>query len=62
MSSLYDVHEMNAHRAGLLCLYIRIIQLENRWQDLDEIWYGQYVFGKHPKIVLFNFIQAVLPT
>jgi hypothetical protein len=25
------------------CLSARMIQLENRWTGLDEIWYGRYV-------------------
>jgi hypothetical protein len=31
-----------------------MIQLENRWPDLDEIWYGLYAIGDYPKIVLFK--------
>jgi hypothetical protein len=38
MHSLHDVHEVNAYRAVHVCLSICIIQLENRWTDLDEIW------------------------
>jgi hypothetical protein len=33
-----------------------MIQLENRWTDLDEIWYGPYAIGEYPKIALFNFL------
>jgi hypothetical protein len=25
-----------------VCTSVRIIQLDNRWADLDEIWYGRY--------------------
>jgi hypothetical protein len=52
MRSLHDVHEMNAHRSGHLS--VRMIQLENRWTDLDEIWYGRYATGDYLKIVLLN--------
>jgi hypothetical protein len=38
-----------------------MIQLDNRWTDLDEIWYGRYAIGDDPKIN-FNFIQQVIPT
>jgi hypothetical protein len=34
-----------------------MIQFENRWTDLDEIWYGLYAIGDYPKIVLLNFLQ-----
>jgi hypothetical protein len=50
MRSLHDVHQMNAYMADHVCLSVRMIQLENRWTDLDEIWYGRYA-------ILFNFIQ-----
>jgi hypothetical protein len=39
-----------------------MIQLENRLTDLDEIWYERYAIGEYPKIVLFNFLQSVIPT
>jgi hypothetical protein len=38
MRSLHDVHEMNA---GHVHLSIRMIELENRWTDLDGIWCGR---------------------
>jgi hypothetical protein len=38
MRSLRDVHEMKAHTAGHVCLSVRMIQLDNRWTDLDKIW------------------------
>jgi len=41
---------------------IRMIQLENRWTDFDEIRYGCYVTGVCPKIVLINVLQSVIPT
>jgi hypothetical protein len=39
-----------------------MIQVENRWTDLVEIWYGRYARGVYPIIVLFSFIQIVIPT
>jgi hypothetical protein len=57
MHSLHDLHEVKAYRAGHVCLFVCMIQLENRWMDLDEIWYGHYAIGDYPKIVLFNFLQ-----
>jgi hypothetical protein len=60
--SLHDVHEMKAYWAGHVCLSVRMIQLENRWMDLDEILYGRYAIGYYPTIVLFDFLQSVIPT
>jgi hypothetical protein len=48
MHSLQDVHEMNAYRAGHVDLSVHMIQLENCWMDLDEIWYGSYTIGDYP--------------
>jgi hypothetical protein len=59
MCSLHNVHEMNTYMAGHACLSICMIQLENRWMDLEEIWYGHYAIGDYPKIVLYNFLQSV---
>jgi hypothetical protein len=42
MRSLLDVLAINAYRADQVCLYVRIIQLENRWTDLDYILCGHY--------------------
>jgi hypothetical protein len=36
------------YRAG----NVHIIQLENCWMDLYEIWYGYYAIGDYPKIFL----------
>jgi hypothetical protein len=55
MHSLHDVHEMNAYRAGHVCLSVRMIQLENHWTDLDEIWYGRYAIGDTLKSYLSIF-------
>jgi hypothetical protein len=55
MSSLHDAHEINVYRTVHVCLSVRMIQLENWWTDLDAIWYGRYVTGDYPKIVLFKF-------
>jgi hypothetical protein len=52
MRSLHDVHGKNAYRAGHVCLSVHMIQLENHWMDLDEIWYGHYAIGVYPEIVL----------
>jgi hypothetical protein len=38
---------MNAYRVGHVCLHVRMILLENRWTDLDEIWYGRYANGDY---------------
>jgi hypothetical protein len=35
-----------------------MIQLENRWTDLDEIWYGRYTTEDHPKIASYNLLQS----
>jgi hypothetical protein len=63
--SLHYVHEIIAYRANHVCLSLRLsvrmIQLENRWTDLDDIWYGSYAIGIYPKIVLFNFLQSAIP-
>jgi hypothetical protein len=32
-----------------------MIQIENRWTDLDNIWYGRNAIGYYPKIVLYNY-------
>jgi hypothetical protein len=45
MRSLHNVYNMNAYRAGHVCLSVRMIQQENRWTDLDEIWYGRCAIG-----------------
>jgi hypothetical protein len=45
-----------------VCLSVRMIQLENRWMDLDEILSGHYAIGDYRKIVLVNFLQLVIPT
>jgi hypothetical protein len=56
--SLHNVHEMNAYRAGQVCVSVHMIQQT----DLDEIWYGRYAIGEYPKILLLNFLQSVIPT
>jgi hypothetical protein len=63
MHFLHDVHEMNACRSAMsVCPCIRMsvlmIQLQNHWTDLDEIWYGLYIIGVYPKIVVLNFLQS----
>jgi hypothetical protein len=62
MCSLHDVHELNSRRADRVCPSVRMIQLENRWTDLDEIYYGRCAIRVYPKIVLLiNFLQLVIP-
>jgi hypothetical protein len=29
--------------------------------DFDEIWCGYYTIGGYPKLILFNFLQSVIP-
>jgi hypothetical protein len=37
MLYLHEVHEMNAYRAGSVCLSVGTC-----WTDLTDIWYGRY--------------------
>jgi hypothetical protein len=39
---LHDVHKMKAVWSDRvsICPSVRVFQLENRWADFDEIWYG----------------------
>jgi hypothetical protein len=43
-----------------VCLSICMIQLENHWMDLDEIWYRGCASGDYPKIIHFNFLPSVI--
>jgi hypothetical protein len=43
-------------------LSVRMIQLENRWTNLDEIWCGGYAIGINQKILFFSFLHSVMPT
>jgi hypothetical protein len=56
MRSLHDVHQMSAYGADHIFLSVRllfrVIELENLWTDLDEIWYGHNVIGGYQKLVL----------
>lgn len=51
MPSLQDGHEIKAQRAGHVSVYlsvhpsVHIIEIQNRWADMDEIWYGIYAIG-----------------
>jgi hypothetical protein len=45
----------NEHIWGSPSLSVHMIQFENHWTDLDEIWYGHYAIEGYPKLVLFNF-------
>jgi hypothetical protein len=60
--SLHDVHKANEYRARHVSLSVRMIKLENRWTDLDVIWYGLYATGEYPKILFLNFLQSLIPT
>jgi hypothetical protein len=57
--SLQQVHEVNDY--GASCLSIHMIQLKNCWTDLDRIWYGRCAILVYPKIVIFDFLQSVIP-
>jgi hypothetical protein len=39
-----------------VCPSVRMIQLDNRWTDLDEILYGHYATEVYPKIVLAKYL------
>jgi hypothetical protein len=41
-------------------LSVCMFQLENRWADFYEIWYGRYATADYPKFVLFNLLQLVI--
>jgi hypothetical protein len=62
MRSMHYVHKINLYMAGYICLSVHMIQLDNRWTDLDEIWYGRYTIGIYPKIVLFNLLHSIILT
>jgi hypothetical protein len=61
MRSSHDLHEMNISRTSHVCLSVRMIQLENRRQDLEKILYGRYAVAIYPKIILFNLTKSVVP-
>jgi hypothetical protein len=52
----------NECQKGWSCLSVCMIQIENCWTDLDEIWYGRRAIGDYPEVVLLNFIQSIIPT
>jgi hypothetical protein len=63
MRSLDDVHGMNAYKTIMsVCLSVRMIQLKERWTDLDEIRHWHNAIGIHHKIVILIFLQSVIPT
>jgi hypothetical protein len=37
-------------RPTSVCLFVGMIELENRGTDVDEIWYGLYAIGAYSKI------------
>jgi hypothetical protein len=58
--SLLSVHEMAAIGGSYVCLSAHMFRLQNRWMDLDEIWYGRYAIRGYPKILLFYFLHSVV--
>jgi hypothetical protein len=46
MRYLHDVHKISTYKS-ILSVYqsVHMIQLENSWTDLDEIWHGRYAIG-----------------
>jgi hypothetical protein len=44
--SLRSEYKMNAVK--WLIVYVRTFQLENRWEDFDQIWYRHCAGGGHP--------------
>jgi hypothetical protein len=59
---LFALCAWNERIKGWPCLSVHIIQLVNRWTDLDEIWHRRYTSDVHPKIMRFNFLRSVIPT
>lgn len=61
------MHEVISHLLHVLCtlctkwtltglvMFVFVIQPENHWTDLYEIWCWSYVIGNYPKIVLFIY-------
>jgi hypothetical protein len=62
MQLLYLICTMCVKWQGYVYLSVRMFQFENRWTDFDEIWYGRYANRGYPKIVLFKFLQYIIPT
>jgi hypothetical protein len=58
--SFHDVHKMNAYRAGHASLSVCVIQLDSRYTDSKEIWYGRHAIGNYSKTVIYNFLQSVI--
>jgi hypothetical protein len=52
---------MKAYGADSLRQSIHMIQLENRWMKVDDIWYACYATRVYPKIALFSFLQLGIP-
>jgi hypothetical protein len=42
------------------CLSVRMFQLDNRWMDSDENWYGYCATEGCHKLVRFNFLQPLI--
>jgi hypothetical protein len=50
---------VNSYGADRVCQCVRV-QLENRWTDMDEIWYELCVIGDQRKLLPFNIMEMVL--
>jgi hypothetical protein len=57
---------MNAYRPCSVSLSVQLsvcmIQRKNFWTDFDKTSYARYAIVAYPKIVLFDFLQFVIPT
>jgi hypothetical protein len=51
----------NERIQGRPCPSVCMTQLETQWIDFD-IWYGHYTTGGYAKLVIFNFLQWLVPT
>jgi hypothetical protein len=48
--------------AEILLPYVGILRTNVLPELTSEIWYGRYAIGGCSKLVLFNFLQSVIPT
>jgi hypothetical protein len=60
MCSLHNIQEKNAYRTVHVCVHM--FQLENLWEDFDDILNACYTTESHPKCVLLQFLQQVTTT
>jgi hypothetical protein len=56
MCSFQDVHEMNAYRAGCICLSTFF-----KFTNFCKKCYGHYAIGGYPKLVRFIVLQSAMP-